>query len=307
MMMGFSITTRSVMMKQIGIIGAGAMGKGIAANCQKAGYNVTAFKRTIDENDEKITYLREHGVAITTDLQEIFSSSDILLTCLSDSPTMESLMLGEDGLLASSSETIKVVIDFTTALPDSTQKIAGLLEKKGIAMLDAPMTRGPKQAEEGTINLVVGGPQQVFETYRPLLESVSACIVFAGPAGSGNTVKLMNNFMSLMTRAAGSLTALLIQRKGVSLEAFKDFISVSGGNSAGFQAVMRSIMEDDFSPSFALRLAHKDLKYNKMVFEDSENELLDVTLKYYREAEEAGYGDADTNAIYQSLKAQLDR
>ncbi len=294
------------MMKEIGIIGAGAMGKGIAANCQKAGYRVTAFKRMIDENDEKILYLRDHGVSITSDLQKIYSSSDILLTCLSDSPTMESLMLGEQGLLSSESTRIRIVIDFTTALPESTQKIASRLQEKGISMLDAPMTRGPKQAEEGTINLVVGGPLDVFETYRPLLESVSANIVYAGPHGAGNTVKLMNNFMSLMTRAAGSITALLIQRKGVSLEAFRDFISVSGGNSAGFQAVMQSILEDDFSPSFALRLAHKDLRYNKMVFEDSANELLDVTLNYYREAEEAGYGDADTNAIYQSLKAQIE-
>jgi len=295
------------MMKQIGVIGAGAMGKGIAANCQKAGYQVTAFKRNIDESDEKIVYLRNHGVSITSDLQQIYSSSDILLTCLSDSPTVESLILGEQGLLSSASTSVRIVIDFTTALPESTQKIASRLQEKGISMLDAPMTRGPKQAEEGSINLVVGGPEDVFETYRPLLESVSAHIVYAGPHGAGNTVKLMNNFMSLMTRAAGSITALLIQRKGVSLEAFRDFISVSGGNSAGFQAVMRSILEDDFSPSFALSLAHKDLRYNKMVFEDSANELLDVTLKYYREAEEAGYGDADTNAIYQSLKAQIER
>lgn len=294
------------MMKQIGIIGAGAMGKGIAANCQKAGYQVTAFKREIDESDEKIVYLREHGVSITSNLPEVYSSSDILITCLSDSPTMESLILGEQGLLSSSSNRVKVLIDFTTALPESTQKIAARLQENGISMLDAPMTRGPKQAEEGTINLVVGGPLDVFETYRPLLEAVSAHIVYAGPQGAGNTVKLMNNFMSMMTRAAGSITALLIQRKGISLEAFRDFISVSGGNSTGFQAVMRSIIEDDFTLSFALKLAHKDLRYNKLIFGDSPNDLLDVTLRYFREAEEAGYGDEDTNAIYQSLKAQIE-
>ncbi len=290
-------------MERVGVIGAGAMGKGIAANLRKAGYEVIAYKRVIDEKDAKISYLREHEVEITDTLNDIFTSSDILITCLSDSPTLESVIIGEGGLLSCADRKVSVLLDFTTALPESTRKVAALLEKAGISMLDTPMTRGPKEAEAGTINLVVGGDEELYNKYLPLLEITAENIFYAGPVGAGHTTKLVNNFLAMLNRAASSTAALLIQEQGIDLEAFRDFITVSGGNSKSFQGIMKSLINDDFSLSFALKLATKDLRYNRVLFGDSPNELLDVTLKQFGEAEKAGYGEQDTNAIYHHLKS----
>jgi 2-hydroxy-3-oxopropionate reductase len=104
-------------MKKIGIIGAGAMGKGIAKNLQKAGYDVVAHKRNIDEANDVIKYLRANDVAITSDLQSIFKSVDILLTCLPDSPTVENVLVGKEGLVNCEESSVKTVIDFSTAHP----------------------------------------------------------------------------------------------------------------------------------------------------------------------------------------------
>ncbi len=289
-------------MERVGVIGAGAMGKGIAANLEKAGYSVLAYKRVLDETDDKIRYLRENNVSITDDMKQVFYSSDILITCVSDSPTLETLILGEDGLLACSGTPVKILLDFTTALPESNRKIAQRLKDRGISMLDTPMTRGPKQAEAGTINLVVGGDEAVYTSYLPLLKVIAENIFYVGPSGAGNTAKLVNNFLAMLNRAAASTATLLIQEEGIALEPFRDFITVSGGNSKGFQGVLNSIINDDFSLSFALKLAHKDLRYNRELFGEKANELLDVTQKQFREAEEAGYGEQDTNTIYLSLK-----
>ncbi len=291
-------------MSRIGVIGAGAMGKGIAANLKKAGHVVIAYKREIDESDEKVIYLRRHDVTLTESLNQIFSTSDILVTCLSDSPTMENIILGSEGLLHCSYRSVKTLIDFTTALPDSTRKISAALRDAEIEMLDAPMTKGPREAEEGTINLVIGGDLEVFEKHRPLLERIAATIVYAGPAGSGNAVKLMNNYLGLLNRSAVSTVALMTQQQQIPLEAMYEFISVSGGNSAGFQAVMKSILSNEYPASFALKLAHKDLRYNLELFDGMDNPLLDTVVTQYREAEEAGFGEEDTNAIYLHLKNQ---
>ncbi|MGB4408507.1 MAG: NAD(P)-dependent oxidoreductase [Sphaerochaeta sp.] len=293
-------------MKSIGVIGAGAMGKGIAKNLKKAGYDVIAYKRKINESDPIITYLTDAGVSITEDISKIFSTVDILITCLPDSPTVENILLGASGLANQANRKVTCVLDFSTAHPDSTRKVASELGKLGIDVLDTPMTGGPKQADEGAIKLVVGGKKEVLEKYRSLLEIVSAKIVYAGEAGSGNAVKLMNNFLAILSQAATAGVDILMQDMGVSREAVNEYISNSGGNSWGFTAMMNRLIQDNFDVNFSLALAYKDLRYNQDLFKSVGGfPLLDALTASYQKAAETGYNDKDVGAIYFSLEETM--
>ncbi len=289
-------------MQTVGVIGAGAMGKGIARNLRKAGFAVLVFKRKIDEADQVVKYLREADVELTGDLQKVFASADILVTCLPDSPTVEQVLLGASGLAACTDRKVGCVLDFSTAHPDSTRSVAAKLEQLGIEMLDTPMTGGPQQADEGTIKLVVGGRMEVLEKHRALLEKISAKIVYAGDHGSGNAVKLMNNFLAILSQAATAGVDILMERMGVSREAVNEYIGSSGGNSWGFNMMMSRIMQDKFDVNFALGLAYKDLRYNKDLFASVGGfPILDALTESFHAAEAAGYGDKDVGAIYFSL------
>lgn len=289
-------------MQTIGVIGAGAMGKGIAKNLRKAGYPVLVYKRKIDEADQVVKYLRDADVELTGDLQKVFASADILVTCLPDSPTVEQTLLGASGLTACADRKVGCVLDFSTAHPDSTRTVAAKLEELGIEMLDTPMTGGPLQADEGTIKLVVGGRKEVLEKYRALLEKISAKIVYAGGAGTGNAVKLMNNFLAILSQAATAGVDILMEKMGVSREAVNEYIGSSGGNSWGFNMMMNRIMQDKFDVNFALGLAYKDLRYNKDLFASVGGfPILDALTESFQVADAAGYSDKDVGAIYFSL------
>jgi len=293
-------------MKSIGVIGAGAMGKGIAKTLKNAGYDVLVYKRKINESDSVITYLRDAKVSITEDLSKVFTSTDILITCLPDSPTVENILLGASGLANQANRKVTCVLDFSTAHPDSTRKVASELGKLGIDVLDTPMTGGPKQADEGAIKLVVGGKKEVLEKYRSLLEIVSAKIVYAGEAGSGNAVKLMNNFLAILSQAATAGVDILMQDMGVSREAVNEYIGSSGGSSWGFNAMMNRLIQDNFAVNFSLALAYKDLRYNQDLFKSVGGfPLLDALTESYQKAAETGYNDKDVGAIYFSLEETM--
>ena len=164
----------------IGIVGAGAMGKGIAKNLKQAGHDVLAYKRKIDEQHPVIHYLRTYDIPISTQLNKLFEQSEVLVTCLPDSPTVESILIGSDGLINAKLSSVQCVLEFSTAHPKSTQKVAAMLQESGIDILDTPMTGGPAEADKGEIRLAVGGKREILEKYRNLLEQVSEKIVYAG-------------------------------------------------------------------------------------------------------------------------------
>jgi len=289
-------------MQVVGLIGAGAMGKGIAKNLKKAGYSVLVYKRNINENDSVIKYLKAADIELTQDISKVFSSADILITCLPDSPTVEETLIGASGLVNCIERKVSCVLDFSTAHPDSTRSVAAKLEQLGIEMLDTPMTGGPLQADEGTIKLVVGGKLEILEKYRGLLEKVSAKIVYAGDHGSGNAVKLMNNFLAILSQTATAGVDILMEKMGVDRQAVYEYIECSGGNSWGFNMMMNRIMQNKFDVNFSLGLAYKDLRYNKDLFAMVGGfPLLDALTESFHQADELGFADKDVGAIYFSL------
>lgn len=293
-------------MERIGFIGAGMMGSGIARTLKAAGYPVVVYKRTISEDNAIIRKLRNGDIRLTTDLEQVFENSDVLLLCLPDSPTVETILLGSNGLAAHEKRTVHTVIDFTTAHPDSTKRIGSELEKMKIRFMDAPMTGGPKQAEQGELGLAVGGPRELFETYTPLFATIAKHFQYAGPLGSGNVLKLINNYLSIMNTCAASAVYAMIEQSDIEKDAFYEFISKSGGDSKGFQNIMTRIRKQEFPMGFALKLAHKDISYMKDLFDRSGGfPIFSGTCAVMDQAMDEGYGERDMREVYFNIKEHV--
>jgi 3-hydroxyisobutyrate dehydrogenase-like beta-hydroxyacid dehydrogenase len=203
---------------------------------------------------------------------------------------------------------VKTVVDFTTAKPSSTISIESKLKKRGIGFIDAPMTGGPKQADEGELNLAVGGDKSTFSKCQEIFKIIAKNIIYLGPSGSGNTAKLANNFLGMLNRCTTSALSLLVEKMGVPREKLYDFVSVSGGYSRGFEAQMRSI-ENNFPLTFALKLSLKDMRYVQELFSsrDMEYGVLNELTALYQGAADAGYGEEDNGAIHEYLRTNLSR
>ena len=180
-------------MASVGMVGLGLMGLGIATNIQKHGHSMILYEHP---GNQSLDSLVDRGARTTDSLVDLASDSDIIILCVTGTPEVEDVLFRENGILAGIGPG-KIVVDCSTAIPSSTEKIAKVVEAAGASFLDAPMTRTPKEAAEGRLNLTVGGNRDVFETVKPLLQCYAENIVFAGPAGGGHRLKLIHNYVSL--------------------------------------------------------------------------------------------------------------
>lgn len=245
-------------MKTVGMVGIGLMGHGIATNIQKHGYSMVLFDH---EGNQPLDALLAAGATKTNSLSDLAAQSDIIILCVTGTPQVEDILYREGGVL----EGIKagaVIIDCSTAIPSSTQKIALAVERKGAAFLDAAMTRTPKEAAEGRLNLTVGGDPALFETVKPLLQCYSENIVYAGPVGSGHQLKLIHNFVSLGFSAVLAEAAACAERSGISSQNFLEVVGKGGGDSVVLNR-FRPFLEsrDRMGFRFYITNALKDMGY----------------------------------------------
>lgn len=280
------------------------MGKGLAKNLRKAGHRVFAYKRDPNPGDPAIKELLASGVEITRSQEEVFRTASILATCLPRSEVIEDVLIGPHGLLAATDCSVRFVLEFSTAKPGSTRLIAQKLGTRNIEMLDTPMGGGPQQAEEGALKLVVGGKKQVFEAMSSLLKPLASNIVYAGPSGAGHTLKLVNNFMGILNQCTAAAVCTVVEQMDIPLDTLHDFISVSGGNSWGFQNEMETIKEGAFGLKFALSYALKDLGYAKDLFESAKMEfgVLNSLIETFDTAAKNGWSERDVRAVYLYMK-----
>lgn len=289
-------------MDTIGVIGIGAMGNGIAKNLIKAGYPLVAYRRDTASGAAAAEELASLGAAVTTSLPELYQTAKILITCLPNSQIVENLLIGNAGLSEQQHPSIECVLDFSTSHPDSTRKIAAILEAKGIEMLDTPMTGSVREAMEGTLKLIVGGNKKTFERHVNILESVAVMVLYAGDHGTGNLVKLANNYLAILDQAVTARIAIELEKFEIPADVYIKFLSGSSANSGGFQLMMRRITTGDFSRKFGLELATKDIGYCRDIFS------LSITDRLYEildDAGKAGYRDKDVGTIYTFLKENV--
>lgn len=252
-------------MYKIGMIGIGLMGRGIAKNIQKAGYSLTILEHP---GNQPLENLLSEGAKTCTTPSELASLTDIVILCVTGSPQVEHVMLGEDGVL----EGLKagsIVIDCSTAIPNSTRRIAEQVVQKGGEFLDAAMTRTPKEAEEGRLNLLVGGDVDVLERVRPLLSCFAEVITHMGKVGSGHQMKLLHNFVSLGTIALISEAAACAIKSGIDPSTFVDVIADGGGGGTALNRLSPFLIDSDESAlRFTMSNAHKDISYYGEMIKD---------------------------------------
>lgn len=239
---------------KLGLIGLGIMGKPMARNLLKAGYDLTVY----DINKGPVKEVVEAGAREAADVREIGANCDIIMTMLPDSPHVKSVVLGEGGLI----ETIRegsVFIDMSSINPVASQEISAELEKKGVKMLDAPVSGGEPKAIDGTLAFMVGGSQDVFDKCKPILEAMGSSVVRCGDIGAGNTTKLANQIIVALNIAAVSEAFMLAEKAGVDPQLVFEAIRGGLAGSTVMEAKAPMIMAGNFKPGFKIDLHIKDL------------------------------------------------
>ena len=239
-------------MMKVGMIGLGIMGKPMAKNLLKAGYDLTvsSFNKAADE-------LVECG-AQKADNAAIGESCDVVLTMLPNSPQVKEVMLGEDGV-AAHMKPGAVFIDMSSINPVASKEIAAALAKRGIEMLDAPVSGGEPKAIDGTLSFMVGGKQEVFDKYKPLLGAMGSSVVRCGEVGAGNTTKLANQIIVACNIQALAEALTLAQKAGVDPQLVFEAIRGGLAGSTVMNAKAPMMIAGDGKPGFKIDLHIKDL------------------------------------------------
>lgn len=253
--------------KNIGMIGIGMMGHGIASNIVKHGYPLTVLEHP---GNQPLDTLKAAGARSATLAAELAAQSDVVILVLTGSPQVEAVLTGEGGVLAGLRPG-SIVIDCSTALPSSTVRMAQAVQAAGSRFIDTPMTRTPKEAAEGRLNLLCGGDAALLEECRPLLSCFAENIFHAGPVGAGHSMKLLHNFVSLGTVALIAEAAACSASHGVAPEAFVDILAKGGGGGVALERLRPYLLAGDTaSLRFSLANACKDLNYYNTMAGDAD-------------------------------------
>lgn len=245
-------------MKKIGIVGVGLMGHGIASNLARHGFDLILFEHA---GNQPLDALKAAGAATVSSLVDLAAHSDAVILVLTGSPQVEAVLTGEGGVLQGLRPG-SVVIDCSTALPSSTVRMARAVADAGSRFLDAPMTRTPKEAAEGRLNLLVGGDADLLEECRQLLGCFAENITHVGPVSAGHSMKLLHNYVSLGMVALLSEAAACAQRSQVAPGAFVDVLAKGGGGGIALERLRPYLLAGDPSGlRFTIANAAKDLGY----------------------------------------------
>jgi 2-hydroxy-3-oxopropionate reductase len=239
---------------KIGLIGLGIMGKPMAKNLLKAGYDLTVF----DLNQAAVEEVVQSGGKKAINSAELAQNAEVVLTMLPNSPHVKSVVLGEGGVM-DSARPGTILVDMSSINPIASREIAQALAEKGIEMLDAPVSGGEPKAVDGTLSFMVGGKPETFDKVRPLLEKMGSSVVLCGDVGAGNVTKLCNQIV-VACNIAGLAEALMLgQKAGVSPEIIWQAIRGGLAGSTVMEAKAPMMMNRNFKPGFRIDLHIKDL------------------------------------------------
>lgn len=241
--------------KRVGFIGLGLMGRPMSTNLVNAGYPLTAF----DKAREKMAPLKELGAATASSAKEVAEKSDIVISMLNDAPAIDRALSGPEGLLAGAHPGL-VWVDMSTVGPDQSREFAKRAEAAGIHKLEAPVFGSTGNAAAGTLGLMVGGDQAVFEANRHVLEVLGEHLFYLGPNGRGATAKLACNLMVAAQVFSMAEAMVLAAKGGIPLTQMGEIIAASGFVSALITRKIPNMVTGDYSPAFSVRNVHKDLE-----------------------------------------------
>ncbi len=240
--------------KKIGFVGLGVMGKPMAKNLVRAGYSLTVF----DVKPEPVEELAQMGADKGVSPADVAAKCDVIVTMLPNSPHVINVISGKDGILETATEG-KIIIDMSSISPVVSKQMYELAAQKGVEFLDAPVSGGEPKAIDGTMSIMVGGKEEVFESVKDLLLSMGASAILIGGIGSGNICKLANQIMVALHLSAVSEAMVFAQKAGVNPE--KVYQAIRGGlaGSTVLDAKMPMILNRNFKPGGPIWMHTKDL------------------------------------------------
>ncbi|MDH7601568.1 MAG: NAD(P)-dependent oxidoreductase [Armatimonadota bacterium] len=242
------------MAAQIGFIGLGIMGRGMATNLINAGYEVTVYNRTRAKAEE----LQTMGARVADSPADAAAHGDIVFTMLADPPAVKQVILGHQGVI----EGLKsgaILIDCSTVDPETTASVRKAVEAKKARFLDAPVAGSKDAAAKGELILMVGGEPETLEEAKPVLDVISKKIIHAGPSGSGTMLKLCFNLVVSHMMAALSESLVLGTKAGLSPQTIIDTLMTGVIGSRFYEWKGSCVLDRDFTTNFSLKLMHKDL------------------------------------------------
>lgn len=240
---------------RIGFIGLGIMGRPMAMNLLRAGYELTVWNRTAS----KMADLVDAGAGAADSPAAVAAISDTVISIVSDSPDVEQVVLGSGGVIESARPGL-LYIDMSTISPRVAREVAARLAQEGAEMLDAPVSGGDKGAVEGTLSIMVGGEVAAFQRARPMLEVMGKTITHLGPVGSGQAAKLCNQVVCVLNILATCEGLMLASRSGLDLKTLLSAITQGAAGSWMLENLGPKMAERDFAPGFLVGLQQKDLR-----------------------------------------------
>jgi 2-hydroxy-3-oxopropionate reductase len=241
-------------MEKIGFVGLGIMGKPMSKNLIKAGHKLVVY----DIAPKPVEELKQAGAEVGTSPSDVASKTDIIITMLPNSPHVKQAILGEKGVVEGAKPGA-LVVDMSSIAPLVAREVAGELAKKGIRMLDAPVSGGEPKAIEGTLSIMVGGAKADFDQMFPIFKSMGSSAVLTGAIGAGNVTKLANQIVVALNIAAVSEALVLATKAGVDPNLVYQAIRGGLAGSTVLDAKAPLMMDRKFNPGFRINLHIKDL------------------------------------------------
>jgi 2-hydroxy-3-oxopropionate reductase len=288
-----------VMVKRVGFIGLGIMGRAMCRNLLKAGFEVSVYNRTRSKTAEAASM----GARVAESPADAASKADMVITIVTDTQDVREVLFGPNGV----SEGIAagaIVADMSTISPKATREMSAQFAARGVFMLDAPVSGGEKGAIEGTLSIMVGGEREAFERALPVFEAMGKKIVHVGPSGMGQTVKLCNQIAGALNLLAMAEALVFGASMGVDLEKMVDAVGAGAASSWAIVNLAPKVLQRDFSPGFMVKLQQKDLRLALEAAAEENLPLPGTALvnQLFRAVEADGQGDLGTQAIVLALE-----
>jgi 3-hydroxyisobutyrate dehydrogenase len=285
---------------RVGFVGLGTMGGAMAANAVRAGFDISAWNRT----PGRATELEELGVHLRESPAAVAAASEIVITIVSDTPDVEAVLFGPDGVAEGAAEG-SVIVDMSTISPSATRAFAVRLAERGIAMLDGPVSGGSEGARKGTLSIFIGGEASDLERVRPVLQSLGTTITHVGPIGSGQAVKAVNQVILAGTYLGVAEGIVLAIKAGLDVE--HTVAALSGGAAQSWVLANRSgrMLANEYPLGFKVALHRKDLGIALAMARELGASLPISALCEALEAGLIGQGhaDDDMSAVARSIRA----
>ena len=240
---------------KVGFIGIGIMGGPMVRNLLKAGYPVTVHNRT----ESKAKALLEEGAVWAASPADVAKKSDVVITCVTDTPDVREVLLGKNGVIGAARAGL-ICVDMSTISPSATKEMGRILEAEGVTLLDAPISGGEIGAIEGRLSIMMGGAKESVEKVRPVMEEMGQTVTHCGPLGSGQMTKLANQVMVIHTIMSIAEGLAFAEKAGLNLETTLQVTSAGAAGSHSLKALGPKIIAGDLKPAFMVDLQQKDLR-----------------------------------------------